>query len=308
VDPNRHPALACQKAHTAVVTGANSGLGLAVAMDLARRGMRVGLLVRDPDRGRVALDRIATATGNRDLHLFVADLGIQAAVRDAATEIIARFDRLDLLINNAGTAYAERRLSPDGIERSLAVNHLGPYLLTRLLIERIDASAPARIVNVGTRMDTAMDLDDLNWQQRRYRMMQAYGQSKLGNLHLTFELARRLDPSRVTVNCVFPGIFRSNLGGTDGAQGFFWMAVDRLLGWAIPTPTRASQRVLHVACSTELAGVTGAYLDGRRPLSAPAQARDPGLNARVWTLSEALLTPRVRVDLPNLLVSKPASG
>jgi NAD(P)-dependent dehydrogenase (short-subunit alcohol dehydrogenase family) len=292
---------------TALVTGANSGLGLAVAMALARRGMRVGLLVRDPDRGRRALDRIVAATNNRDVHLFVADLGIQAALRDAAIEILTRFDRLDLLINNAGTAYAERRLSPDGIERSLAVNHLGPYLLTRLLIERIDASAPARIVNVGTRMDTALDLDDLNWERRRYRMMQAYGQSKLGNLHLTFELARRLDPSRVTVNCVFPGIFRSNLGGTDGAQGFFWVAIDRLLGWAIPTPARASRRVLHGACSSELDGVTGAYLDGRGRLKAPAQARDSTLNARVWTLSEGLLTPAVRAALPNAPFSTPAS-
>jgi retinol dehydrogenase 13 len=135
-------------------------------------------------------------------------------------------------MNNAGTAFAERRLSPQGIESALAVNHLGAFLLTNLLLDLIKASAPARIVNVGTRINTAMDFDDLNWERRPYRMME----SKLGNLHFTFELAQRLEGSGVTVNCVFPGVFMSNLGGTDGAQRLFWKTVINLLGWAIRRP------------------------------------------------------------------------
>ena len=276
---------------TVLVTGANSGLGKAVALALARDGARLGMLARDRRRGEAAREEIAAATGNPDVHLFLADLGSQDEVRRAAAAIIARFDRLHLLVNNAGTAYPTRRTSPEGIERSLAVNHLGPFLLTRLLLDRIKASAPARIVNVGTRIDTAIDFDDLHWTRRRYRMMQAYGQSKLGNLHFTFELARRLDGTGVTVNCVFPGVFRSNLGGTDGAQGIFWKSVDALLGWAIPTPERAAERVLYLAGSPQLEGVTGQYLGDRRPLRAPAQTRDPEANRRLWDISERLAGP-----------------
>jgi retinol dehydrogenase 13 len=274
---------------TVLVTGANSGLGKAVALALARDGARVGMLVRDRKRGDAARNEIVAACGHQDVHLFVADLGSQQEVRRAAAEIIERFDRLDVLVNNAGTAYATRRTSPEGIERSLAVNHLGPFLLTALLLDLIKASAPARIINVGTRMNTAMDFEDLDWTRRRYRMMQAYGQSKLGNLHFTFELARRLEGTGVTVNCVFPGVFRSNLGGTDGAQGVFWKAVDLLLGWAIPTPEQAAKRVLYAATSPELDGVTGQYLGDRNPIKAPAQALDPEANRQLWSISETLV-------------------
>lgn len=274
---------------TALITGANSGLGKAVALALARDGIRIGMLARDRVRGETAQEEIIDATGNADIHLFIADLGSQQEVREAAAEIIARFDRLDILINNAGTAYASRRTSPEGIERSFAVNHLGPFLLTALLLDLIKTSASARIVNVGTRMNTAMDFEDLDWTRRRYRMMQAYGQSKLGNLHFTFELARRLEATGVTVNCVFPGIFRSNLGGTDGAQGVFWKGVDLLLGWAIPTPEQAANRVLYAATSPELDAVTGRYLGDRTPIKPPAQAVDPNANRRLWEISERLV-------------------
>lgn len=273
---------------TALVTGANSGLGKAIAKALAAEGMRVGLVARDPVRGEEALKEIRAATGNDDLHLFVADLGDQSAVRALARKVLERFEHLHLLVNNAGTAFAARRLSPDGVERSLAVNHLGPFLLTNLLLERLKASAPARIVNVGTRIDTAMDFTDLNWDRRPYRMMQAYGQSKLGNLHFTFELARRLHGDGVTVNCVFPGVFKSNLGGTDGAQGLFWKLVASLLGWAIPSPEQAARRVLYVALAPELANVSGQYFGDRKTIPAPAQTLDPEANRRLWQISEEL--------------------
>jgi NAD(P)-dependent dehydrogenase (short-subunit alcohol dehydrogenase family) len=274
---------------TALVTGANSGLGKAIAMALAAETVRVGLVVRDRARGEAALADIRAATGNGDLHLFVADLADQSAIHALAQAVRDRFEHLHLLVNNAGTAFTERRLSPDGIERALAVNHLGPFILTNLLLDLIKASAPARIVNVGTRMNTAMDFDDLNWDRRPYRMMQAYGQSKLGNLHFTFELARRLHGRGVTVNCVFPGVFKSNLGGTDGAQGLFWKLVARLLGWAIPSPEHAARRVLSVANAPELAGVSGQYFGDRKTIPAPAQARDPEANLRLWRISEALM-------------------
>jgi retinol dehydrogenase 13 len=272
---------------TALVTGANSGLGRAIARGLAAAGWRLGLVTRDCARGEAALAEIQAATGNRYLRLFVADLASQAEVHALAESVLKHFDALHLLVNNAGTAFRERRLSPDGIECALAVNHLAPFLLTHLLLERITASAPAQIINVGTRMNTAMDLDDWNWERRPYRMMAAYGQSKLGNLHFTFELARRLAGTDVRANCVFPGVFRSNLGGTDGAQGLFWRLVDRLIGWSLPTPERAARGVQRLALDESLTSLDGAYLWNGQPIQAPAQARDPELNRRVWALSLA---------------------
>lgn len=273
---------------TALVTGANSGLGKAIVTALAADGLRVGLVARDRGRGEAALADVRAATGNQDLHLFVADLADQVSVRALAQAVRDRFDRLHLLINNAGTAFPERRLSPQGIERAFAINHLGPFLLTNLLLDLIKASAPARIVNVGTRIDAAIDFDDLNWDKRPYGMMKGYAQSKLGNLHFTFELARRLEGSGVTVNCVFPGVFKSNLGGTDGAQGLFWMLLAKLGGWAIPKPESAAQRVLYLANAPELESVSGQYYANRKTIPAPAQALDAEANRRLWEISEGM--------------------
>lgn len=276
------------KQKTTLITGANSGLGKAVALALAAEGMRVGVVARDHGRGEAALADIQAATGNADLHLFIADLADQSSIRTLAAAVLARFDQLHLLVNNAGTAYPTRRLSPDGIECALAVNHLAPFLLTNLLLERLTSSAPARIVNVGTRVNTALDFTDLNWERRPYRLMQGYAQSKLGNLHFTFELARRLQGSGVTVNCVFPGVFRSNLGGTDGAQGPFWKLLAALGGWAIPTSETAARRVLYLANAPELEDVSGQYFANRKPIKAPAQARDQEANRQLWQISERL--------------------
>jgi len=273
----------------ALVTGANSGLGKAVATELARRGASLVMVARNAERGAAAQREIRERTANEAIHLLVADLASQAAIRRLAETFHARFERLDIVVNNAGTAFPERRLSPDGLEMALAVNHLAPFLLTNLLLDRLKASAPARIVNVGTRIDTAMDLDDLQWERRRYRMMGAYGQSKLGNIHFTYELARRLEGTGVTVNCVFPGVFSSNLGRTDGAQGLFWRLVGVLLGWAIPSPATAAERVLCMATAPEMAEVSGRYAGKRgQPISSPAQTRDPAINRRVWELSARL--------------------
>jgi NAD(P)-dependent dehydrogenase (short-subunit alcohol dehydrogenase family) len=273
---------------TALVTGANSGLGFAVTRALAADGLRVLMVARDAGRGEAARARILDETGNGRVELLVADLASQAQVRRLAGEVHARVDALNLLINNAGTAFRSRGLTADGIERSLAVNHLAPFLLTNLLLDLLRAGAPSRIINVGTRIDTAMDFDDLNWQRRPYRMMQAYGQSKLGNIHFTRELARRLADSGVsgvTVNCVFPGVFRSNLGGTDGAQGWFWKTLSVLIGWALPAPDRAARRVLYLARSPEAAQISGEYIGDRHAIKAPAQADDPAANARLWRIS-----------------------
>ncbi|QQO54566.1 MAG: SDR family NAD(P)-dependent oxidoreductase [Thiohalocapsa sp. PB-PSB1] len=275
--------------HTALVTGANSGLGKAVAEALARSGARVLMVARDPIRGEIARADITKTTGNDQVELLTCDLSSQTAVRHLATEILQRTDRLHNLVNNAGTAFSSRGLTTDGIERTLAVNHLAPFLLTYLLLDLLRNSAPARIVNVGTRINTAMNFDDLNWDSRNYRMMAAYGQSKLGNIHFTRELARRLKGSGVTVNCVFPGVFRSNLGATDGAQGLFWKSVALLVGWALTPPEKAAERVMYLLRSPNVADVSGEYFGDKTPIPAPAQADDPAANAELWQISMRLV-------------------
>lgn len=272
----------------ALVTGANSGLGKAVARALAARGATVLMVARSRERGEAARSEIVAATGNENLHLLVADLASQAEVRRLASEVKERCDALHVLVNNAGTAHPERRLSEDGIELTLAVNHLAPFLLTNLLLDRLRAGAPSRIVNVGTRINYSMELGDLNWEGRSYRMMHAYAQSKLGMLHFTRELGRRLQDSGVTVNCVFPGVFNSNLGGTDGAQGFFWKTVSVLLGWALAQPDKAAERVMYLLTSPEVSDVNGEYFGDGKVISAPAQADDPAANARLWEISARL--------------------
>lgn len=274
---------------TALVTGANSGLGRAVAEALANSGARVLMVARDPARGEKARAEIIQTTGNDQVELLVGDLSSQLAIRRLATEVIERTDQLHDLVNNAGTAFSSRGLTADGVERSLAVNHLAPFLLTCLLLNLLRHSAPARIVNVGTRIDTAMDFDDLNWEYRTYRMMAAYGQSKLGNIHFTRELARKLEGSGITVNCIFPGVFRSNLGATDGAQGLFWKSVALLLGWALTPPEKAAERVIYLLRSPDVATVSGEYFGDRIPIPAPAQANDPAANARLWQISTRLV-------------------
>lgn len=278
---------------TALVTGANSGLGQAVATALAARGARVLMLCRSAERGAAARDAIGAATGGAQLELVVCDLASQAAIRRAAAAVHQRIDALDLLVNNAGTAFAERGLTADGVERTLAVNHLGPFLLTHLLLDLLQAAARtgdgARIVNVGTKIDTAMDFSDLNWARRPYRMMAAYGEAKLGNIHFTRELARRLAGTGVGVNCVFPGVFLSNLGGTDGAQPWALKLFAKAFGWALPKPERAAERVMYLLTSAAVADVSGQYFGARKPIAAPQQADDPAANAELWRLSSQLV-------------------
>jgi NAD(P)-dependent dehydrogenase (short-subunit alcohol dehydrogenase family) len=187
-----------------LVTGATSGVGQVTAQALAQQGATVIVVARHPERGAATLDRITQETGNTAVEMLLADLSIQAQVRQLAEEVRRRFARLDLLVNNAGAIFSPRHLSADGIEMTFALNHLGYFLLTHLLLDSLKASAPARIINVASNAHWRgrINFDDIQGEQR-YGGWRAYCQSKLANIIFTYELARRLGDSGVTLNTLF---------------------------------------------------------------------------------------------------------
>ena len=271
---------------TVLITGGNSGIGYATAEALARRGAHVALVSRDAARGQAARDRLAAATGNPRIDVLQADLAAQAQVRRLAATVQERYSRLDVVINNAGGFEPHRRLSPDGIEMTVAVNLVAPWLLTELLADRLRASAPARVVNVasGAADRATLDLDDLQYERRRYRAFGAYGQSKLALILISNEQARRFAGSGVTVNSLHPGFVATNFGRRDPLTS---------LGWLVMRPFQidavaGAQTTLHVATDPGLATVSGRYFSKQQPVSPNPIAEDAALAQRLWQMLETL--------------------
>ena len=277
----------------ALVTGATSGIGRAVATDLARRGATVIVVGRDPYKARDAQAAIRLGTGNDTVVAEAADLASQAEIRAMAARVRARFPRLHLLVNNAGGISMERRLTVDRIETTLAVNHLAPYLLTRLLTDALVAAAPARVVTVASEMHrlARVDLDDLQGVPR-YDAVRAYSLTKALNILFTIELARRLEGTGVVANAVHPG----------GVDTGIWRGVRGWRRWPIlamrpflASPERGAEGPLMLAVDPAYAGVTGRYFN-RRKESRPAPAAcDPETAARLWEIS-ATLAPQSAPD------------
>ncbi len=269
---------------TCIVTGASSGIGRVTALELARRGATLGLVCRDRGRGDETLAEIAEKTGHRDVKLHLADLSSQAAVRQVASELLATYPKIHLLVNNAGVINLKYSTSPDGIETVFAVNHLAYFLLTNLLLDRLKASAPARIVNVASdahKFVRGVNWDDLGWK-RGYKTMRVYGQSKLANILFTTELARRLEGTGVTVNAVHPGPVATRFGQNNGAVATF---LTRVLAPFFRTPEQGAQTSIHVATSPTLEGVTGRYFANCREARPSRAALDAESARRLWEVS-----------------------
>jgi NAD(P)-dependent dehydrogenase (short-subunit alcohol dehydrogenase family) len=266
-----------------LITGGTGGIGKATAVGLAIMGARVAITGRDAERTDEAAREICAAGGGQ-VDAFVADLSSQVEVRRLAEEVLRRLPRLDVLVNNVGGYWNTRHVTADKLERTLAVNHLAPFLLTNLLLDRLKESAPARVVTVASNAQALgrIDFGDLQGE-RTYSGARAYNQSKLANVLFSYELARRLAGSAVTANALHPGVVRTSFGGEDPS------GVQRLL---VPflrpfmkSPARGAATSIHVASAPELAQVSGGYFANSRARRSSARSYDESSAARLWQVS-----------------------
>jgi retinol dehydrogenase 14 len=280
--PAAHP----MTGRTVLVTGGTGGIGEATARGLAGLGARVGIVGRDEGRARAAAERIRTAGGEVDV--FTADVSSQREVRALAAQVLAAYPRLDVLVNNVGGYWAHRHTTAEGLERTFAVNHLAPFLLTHLLLDRLRASAPARVVTVssGAQSMGRIDFDDLQGEAS-YSGQRAYNQSKLANVLFTYELARRLEGSGVTANVLHPGVVRTAFGRED-SKGWMRLMLPVIRPF-MRSPEKGAETSVHLAASPEVEGVSGRYfVDRRTRRSAPA-SYDTAAAARLWEVSSQLV-------------------
>jgi NAD(P)-dependent dehydrogenase (short-subunit alcohol dehydrogenase family) len=273
----------------ALITGGNSGIGRETATRLAERGAEVVITSRDAERGRAAVEQIRSETGIEVMAMSL-DLASVDSIRSFSAEFCARFDRLDVLVNNAGLILSERTETEDGLEATFAINHLGHFLLTQLLEDRLLAAAPSRVINLASDAHRGapegLDFDDLQ-STRNYRGFKAYARSKLANILFTRELARRLE-GRVHVHAVHPGLVRSGFaddGDTRGASRFV-MALVRPFGRSV---ARGADTVVWLATDPSALDSTGGYWVDRKPRKPNAAARDDHAARRLWDVSEALV-------------------
>jgi NAD(P)-dependent dehydrogenase (short-subunit alcohol dehydrogenase family) len=269
---------------TVLVTGGTGGIGKATAIGLAAMGARVGITGRDIARTRAAAAEVAAVSGNPAVDPFPADMSSQAEVRRLAREVLAAYPRLDVLVNNMGGFWATRRITADGLEHTFAVNHLAPFLLTDLLLDRLTASAPSRIVTVssGAHATGTMNFSDLQGE-RRYSGQQAYSQSKLANIMFTYELARRMDGTGVTATVLHPGVVRTGFAAEDPSP--MWKAFLPLIRVFLKTPEKGAATSIYLASSPEVDGVTGTYFADRKPKTSSRSSYDTAAAARLWQIS-----------------------
>lgn len=273
-----------------MVTGATSGIGKITAEELARMGATVIAVGRDPGRSEEAIRDIKAKSGSADVHLLLGDFASQRSIRKLAEDFKARWDKLHVLVNNAGVSPARRTVTEDGLETTFAVNHLGYFLLTNLLLDVLKASAPSRIVNVSSaaHKQGRIDFDDLQGE-KGWSMFRAYSTSKLANILFTVELARRLEGTGVTANSLHPGVIPGTSLARDMPKAlvkvletiakifFFWTS-----------PEQGARTSIYLASSPDVAGVTGKYFVKSAEARSSKASVDAEAAARLWKVSEEL--------------------
>ena len=272
-----------------LITGATNGIGLAAAEELARRGAQLAIVARSDAKAAAAVERIGG-----DVDVLKADLASQASVRALAAEVLERYPRLDVLVNNAGAVFETRQESPDGVELTWALNHVAPFLLTELLLDRLKASAPARIVTTTSDAHKGAQIpwDDLNAEQSYgTRGFRRYGQSKLANILFTAELARRVEGTGVTANCFHPGTVATGFNRNNGA---LMRAVMTAIRPFLRKPEKGAETLVWLVDSDEAASENGGYfIDCKRAQPEPP-ARDMESARRLWDVTEDQLSAQVR--------------
>ncbi|HKX09332.1 MAG TPA: SDR family NAD(P)-dependent oxidoreductase [Stellaceae bacterium] len=278
-----------------LITGANSGLGFASARALAALGATIIMACRNESRGIAARDEIAKIARGAPPVLLVCDLSLQAAVQTLAKEVHARTERLDVLMNNAGAIFARRELTADGIEKTFAVNHLAPFLLTNLLLDRLRAAPAGRVVNVvADPFITTLDFDNLQ-SEKGHNFLAAYFRSKLANILFTYEFARLLAGTSVTANCASPGPALTNFGANlRGMPALFHLilAPIKRIPFLFYGAEKGAETQVYLASSPEVANLSGRYFFRGREKSTKAATHDPQVAARLWEISEELCSTR----------------
>ncbi len=272
-----------------MVTGANSGIGKATALGLAQVGANVVMVARDRARGEVAQNEVKAKSGNNSVDLLVADLSSQQSIRKLVENFKQHYKQLHVLINNAGVFMLTRRETVDGLEITFAVNYLAPFLLTNLLLDVLKASAPARIVNVSSEAheNGYIKMDDLQ-AKKNYRPFRAYGQSKLALVMFTYELARRLQGTGVTANCLHPGFVATNIGQS-GVVPVARPVAKFVLSFLGISPEEGAKTSIYLATSTDVEDVTGKYfVKSVISRSAPI-SYDESLQRQLWEESAKLV-------------------
>ena len=279
---------------TCLITGGGDGIGYAAARELARMGATVVLVDRNAAKTATAVARIIEQTGNRAVHYLAADLSSQKEVHRLADQVKEQVPKLDVVVNNAGAVFLSRRCSVDGIEMTFALNHLAYYLLTLLLLDLLKDSTPARIVNVSSSHHFSAGsfrLEDLPKPGRNagYR---AYRCSKLCNILFTYELARRLEGSGVTVNALHPGLVRTNIARNNGLLG---RVLNFFIGVLGVDAAKGAETLIHLATSPGVEGISGRYFVDCRAVPSSGLSYDAGLASDLWELSERLTGPGAKV-------------
>ena len=274
---------------TVLVTGGTSGIGLAAAIGLASMGARVGIVGRDRARAEAAAATIGRRSSSAAVDLFIADMSSQAEVKRSAREVLSTYRRLDVLINNVGGFWAHRHATADGLERTFALNHLAPFLLTNLLLERLAASAPARVVTVSSGAHTTGKLafGDL-MGERKYSGQAAYSQSKLANVMFTYELARRLVGTGVTATVLHP-LKKAAWSSAPKLVRVTPKVMQPLVRPFLKTPADGAATSIYLASSAEVEGVTGRYFANRRQKFSSKDSRDSAAAGRLWRVSADLV-------------------
>lgn len=265
-----------------IVTGGNAGIGYAVAEQLAALEHGVVIVSRNAQKGTAAAEAITAATGNTAIECVQGDLSSVASVRELAQRLLDACPRIDVLINNAGIWPTQREINPDGYEMAFMVNHLAPFQLSHLLLDRLKTSAPARIVNVnaGLFVKGEVDMDKLPTGENFHRF-KTYMHTKLCNVYFTLDMAKRLDGSGVTVNALHPGVIRTNLGDASGPLGLLIKFAKRF--WS--TPEEGVRPIVHLATDPIFDGITGKYYNIEEEFDIPEKAKDPKIAQALWDFS-----------------------